>query len=528
MYKVFVVDDEVVVRESIRSQVDWDNSRFTLSGEASDGEMALSMIKDIKPDVLLTDIRMPFLDGLQLVRIVKQTMPWIRIIILSGHDEFEYAQRAISIGVQAYLLKPISVGELMDAFENAAQSIEDEAAERANTLSLKAMLESTSEQNVEQLFTDILVGAIESGKAIERALSLGIELICARYMVVITELSSPEKNREHLLLARKLLRELTSGDSEIWQSFGGVERLVTLVKGESDEAAEERAYAFAQAVQHEIGRNTGCTVSIGMGSIVTHISLIPESYFQAGQVFKRLGSAMDGKIYGISDLSQLGEFVPKNLPEAAQLKYAPVSEIPLIICNMLEPLGGSPMLSALWADYILTDMLVNCVKLLRDSGCEVEEVLPETKQMSALTHKSWTRDALSETMADILRRTFAARDANAGTKYAATIRKAQAYIDQNYSDANISLQSVASHVSLSSNHFCTIFAQETKQTFIEYLTATRIKRAKELLGGSALRTSEISYSVGYNDPHYFSYIFKKHAGLAPRDYRKAYSNNDAD
>ena len=99
MYKVFLVDDEIVVRESIRSNIKWENTQFIFSGEAPDGEMALPLIEEIKPDIVITDVKMPFMDGLELSRIVKKNMPWIKVIILSGHDEFEYAKEAIHIGV---------------------------------------------------------------------------------------------------------------------------------------------------------------------------------------------------------------------------------------------------------------------------------------------------------------------------------------------------------------------------------------------------------------------------------------------
>ena len=104
MYSVFLVDDEPIVLEGIRTKIDWDNSGFSFAGEATDGEIALSMIHELKPDILITDIKMPFMDGLQLAAAVKKIQPWIKIIILSGHDEFDYAKKAISIGIEDYLL----------------------------------------------------------------------------------------------------------------------------------------------------------------------------------------------------------------------------------------------------------------------------------------------------------------------------------------------------------------------------------------------------------------------------------------
>lgn len=134
MYKVFFVDDEASMRAGIRESIDWDNSGFTLAGEAPDGEMALALMQEILPDILITDIKMPFMDGIELSRRVKKTLPWIKIIILSGYDEFDYAKQAIAIGVEDYMLKPVSSTKLMEILNVAAKRIEEERHGNVNAL----------------------------------------------------------------------------------------------------------------------------------------------------------------------------------------------------------------------------------------------------------------------------------------------------------------------------------------------------------------------------------------------------------
>ena len=146
MYKVFLVEDEIVVREGIRNSIPWEKTPYVLTGEAPDGELALSMIQETKPDILITDIRMPFMDGLDLSRIVKKTLPWIKIVILSGHDEFEYAREAISIGVEEYLLKPVSVQEMLKTLDKLAKKIDEEKEELLSIADLRARLRSTQDQ----------------------------------------------------------------------------------------------------------------------------------------------------------------------------------------------------------------------------------------------------------------------------------------------------------------------------------------------------------------------------------------------
>ena len=126
MLKTFLVEDEVVIREMIKKMIPWEQYGFELAGEASDGEMALPLILKSKPDLLITDIKMPFMDGLELAKVVRRTMPWLRIVFLSGHDEFEYAQKAVSLHADAYLLKPVSSAQLLETLGQVAEQIEQE------------------------------------------------------------------------------------------------------------------------------------------------------------------------------------------------------------------------------------------------------------------------------------------------------------------------------------------------------------------------------------------------------------------
>ena len=130
MTKVFLADDEIVIREGIRTSFPWSETEYQLVGEAPDGEIALSMIRDTKPDILITDIRMPFMDGLAVCRVVRRQMPWIGIIILSGYDEFEYARQAIQLGVKEYMLKPITANELRQVLDRVNAQIKAEQEDR--------------------------------------------------------------------------------------------------------------------------------------------------------------------------------------------------------------------------------------------------------------------------------------------------------------------------------------------------------------------------------------------------------------
>ncbi len=158
MYKIFFVDDEIIIREGFRSSINWSETAYTLVGEAPDGEVAIEKIQEIKPDIVITDIKMPFLDGIELSRIIKKIMPWIHIIILSGHDEFNFAKEAISIGVDEYILKPFAPKDVLGALDKIAKKIEEEKSQAFDVANLRQQLKSQ-----ENLIKDSLLSSSSQG-----------------------------------------------------------------------------------------------------------------------------------------------------------------------------------------------------------------------------------------------------------------------------------------------------------------------------------------------------------------------------
>jgi len=404
MYKVFFVDDEASMRAGIRDSVDWENSGFTLAGEAPDGEMALALMQEILPDILITDVRMPFMDGIELSKIAKKTMPWIKIIILSGHDEFEYAKQAISIGVEDYLLKPVTSGKLIETLNEIAGRIEEEKERLRN---FEELVEGSKKVRIERLISDLLYGSIDAGEAVPLAQELSLPILGDHYLVMFFELRRVfDENQNYYYSAGECaMGVLGEWENAVYLSQGP-DRIVCVLKGSDPAAVEEDAYTCAQAVKYEVERNGPCSVAVAIGTIV-------------------------------SDIKEW----PKSLADAD------------IIRRHLNSMDRHQIVSA------------------------------------------------------------------AGSKYTDVIVKAQEYIQKNYADKDISLHSVAREVNISPNHFSTVFSQEMGETFINYMTKVRLEQAKVLLKTTQMRTSDVGYEVGYNDTHYFSYVFKKNTGMTPKEYR---------
>ena len=176
MIKVFLVEDEVVMRNGIKNNIPWEKEGLIFAGEASDGELAYPMIKKAQPDILITDIRMPFMDGLELSELVKKEFPKIKIIILSGYNEFDYAKQAIHIGVTDYLLKPITASKLLEAVKKVADVIEKEREEEGMLERYRLEMAENTVLERQRLFRDLVTSRINFKEALERGEELGLEL----------------------------------------------------------------------------------------------------------------------------------------------------------------------------------------------------------------------------------------------------------------------------------------------------------------------------------------------------------------
>ena len=243
-YKVFFVEDEIVTHEGIRDKVDWQGNGFEFCGEAPDGEMALPLLQAIQPDVLITDIKMPFMDGLELSRIVHERIPATKIIILSGHDEFEYAQAAIKLGVTEYLLKPVTVQDLHRVLKQVATQLDQERHILENLKKLQTQVEENRASFRERLLLDLVVGAVSSAEAIEKAEPLGINLIASAYLVVVIkiQLSDPSAQFDYqeYSRARTVISSLVKSDPDVLLIKKDLEEIVLIMKGDAPELLIEK------------------------------------------------------------------------------------------------------------------------------------------------------------------------------------------------------------------------------------------------------------------------------------------------
>ncbi|WP_319561912.1 response regulator [Marispirochaeta sp.] len=524
MYSVFLVEDEIVTREGIRNSIPWERTPYTLAGEAPDGEMALTVLQEVKPDILITDIKMPFMDGLTLSRIIKKDQPWIKIIILSGHDEFQYAKDAISIGIDEYLLKPVSSADMLTTLEKVTRQIEEEKERLTNIETLKMKISSSQEVIREKWICDLATGQLSSGDAIEAGRSLGIDLIANGYVVLIVDISSNSEKFADYAVVKSIISSLVMSREDVLLFSPSVEKQGLIFKNAGRDSADDRVYSLAQAIRFETERNSSCRVSIGIGAMVSHVGEIVSSYADADRAVRYMSLTGKNKIIGVSDIQWKRQENSRYLEEgpiAERLRFAAREEIDDIIDLYLD-ISGRKSLDAADPSFVLlvyNDLIEIITALVEEIGGDIQQTLPISLRQNIEHSLAASSVPFRGQLRTLIEMWILYRDDHMNSRHHSIIKKAKSYIAENYMSQDMSLNTVASFVNVSPNHFSTIFSQEAGETFIEYLTNTRIENAKKLLCTSAMKCADIAYEVGYGDPHYFSFIFKKNTGISPRDYR---------
>ena len=519
-YKVFFVEDEIVTREGIRDNVDWIGNGFEFCGDAPDGELALPLLKSTNPDVLITDIKMPFMDGLELCKIVRECMPDIKIVILSGHDEFEYAQQAIQLGVKDYLLKPVTPQDLHQVLQRISAHLDQEAKEREDLQKLHEQVQENRQALKEQLLLKLAIGSVTPTEAIEQGKVLGMDLIARCYLVVIlrAELADRSDKFDYSEYQRvqQIVSKVVEPNPDAFFLRKGWEELVIIMKGNTPEFMEEERDLILERIQQEL-KTTRYRLTVGIGETKKRIADIYQSFVEAWA----------GTHYG----THQRETVPDTAIDHAELLKVDRSAIENYLRSgvkkdfvgffgaCVRPLGDAAIKSYLIKNYFVMDIVLAAAKFVSELGGDIEQVVPALNSIEEVLANIRTIEHLCEQTRQILFAVLEFRDSQNTTQHWRLIQQAKEYIDQHYMDSKLSLDEVATHVNLSPSHFSVIFSQETCQTYTDYLTRLRIKKAKELLRMTSLRSIDICFQVGYNDPHYFSHVFGKHTGFSPKKFR---------
>ncbi|WFR55042.1 response regulator [Anaerocolumna sp. AGMB13025] len=536
MIKVFLVEDEIVIREGLQRMIPWGEYGFELVGEAGDGEIALPVIREKKPDILITDIKMPFMDGLDLCKIVKKELPSTKIIIVSGYDDFDYAQQAISLGVESYLLKPISKLKFIEVLQEIRTKCENENLKRTYYNKFKNEIQEYEQLSRRDFFDTLVSGQVNLRTLYEKAEKLQLDITAQAYNIVLFSMNSIGKDNviqdgytQETAWLQNHLDQLFSQRKEYLLFRNQIFSYAVLIKGEKNrihaltlECAETLKTFF-----HEGGDQIEWFICDG--TVVERLSMLSESYQEAMHKFAaRYLSKYRRGVYSAdtpeTDIAG-DEMKLKNIdtnmlnPEIIHnfLSKALPDEVNDFAKNYLNMIGEEALKSKIFRQYILLNVHFSTVSFIQKLGYDKSEL--DQFLAGIVTDPSATSDYGENQIKKILKKGIQVRDESTKGRYKSVLESAITFIEKNYTDDSISLNKVACAANVSANHFSALFSQEMKKTFIEYLTELRMDKAKQLLRCTDKRSGEIAMEVGYKDSHYFSFLFKKTQGITPSDYR---------
>lgn len=533
--KVFLVEDESVIREGLRDNIPWQQYGFEFVGEAADGEMALPLIRKEKPDIVITDIKMPFMDGLSLTHILKQELPDTRVIIISGYDDFEYAQQAIKEGVEQYLLKPITRSMLQNALSSVREKILQQDEQKQYIRRFQDEMQEYEQSFRRNFFEKVFEGQTPLGDLYEEAKkhSLNIDapsynliLMCVQERKEISDSAEVCQNcREELM--RFFLRFPDRCITFRWS----INTYGILVKGEVDQI-NSRTESYLLQIKEVCDKyDNQLDWYAAAGTAVERFSLLGECYKSANQAFSyRFFSASNHILQ--NDASLLPEKVEVNENDALKSIDAELvnpefikrflatgrrEEIETFTQNYIKGIEGA-LQSRLFWDYALLNLRFTVTGYIQSIGLDADEFL-ENQSVDDIRTLEKSSENMSVYMSELLDKAIKYIEEKNSFQGRKALKKAMAYVDEHFEDENLSLNEVAKASQTSANYLSAIFSQELGMTFVEYMTKQRMDKAKELLLTPGIKSGEIGPMVGYKNPQYFSFVFKKTEGCSPREYR---------
>ena len=532
MLKVFLVEDEFVVREGIKNNIDWSGHGYDFCGEAGDGEVAYSMIQKLKPDIVITDIKMPFMDGLTLSHMIKSEFPWIEIIILTGYEDFQFAREAIKIGVSCYLLKPVNGESIMKEVDALSEKIREKKAEREAAQRYEEEMRERTELDKRDFFNTLIKGGASASDLIAEAKKLSIDISALRYNIMLLKIWSDKHDigefSNSVLRVEETIRAIADELGAVFFDFT-VEGTALLFKGDDDKDIKRKIDRAVAKMKDLFSGYKHIRYFGAIGQTVGRITEIHTSFDWASRAYAHLyltseNAFLVGSAEGLRPETNVdipSEIDPKHIDRRLMKRFlrgGEVSEITFFLEEYLNNIGDHALRSKMLRQYIAMDVYFCVADFVENElGLSKEEMEQRISfpDGEVLLDENKTHDYLSE----ILGSALDLREDHSLGRYHDVMKDAIAYISEHYSDEELSLNTLAAQVNFSPNHLSSIFKQETGQPFIKYLTDYRMNMAKELLCRSSKKSNEIGIMVGYKDPHYFSYLFKKTQGVTPTQYR---------
>lgn len=535
LYRIMIVDDEEEIRLGIIKKIDWEANGFIVVADAENGQEALEKAEKYQPDVIMTDIKMPFMDGLELGKKLVELMPSTKIIVFSGCDDFEYAHQAIKINVVEYVLKPINSIELVDVLKRLKLQLDKEYEEKRNLETLYKHYVESLPVIREQFLVGVLEGRISDSQWKEQAENLGIDFKCYYLSVALLRadgMLSLENEIDNQAIQKEPTLIPISIKKIVDENMDKYSRFISLIYSDmvvviGNFADKEDTLLFIKGINEvckTYERIMNLTISAGIGYTYTKPSEIRFSYRSAQNALDYRFILGKGKAIYIDDVEpdnsiqlQLDEQEERSMLNA--IKISSEEEITIAIENLFRKFKDLLLPFNQYRIYLM-EIMTSILKLVQAYNLDVEEIFGENFNCYSYLEAF---DSIDEVQKWITCKAIKVNDYIKKERINSSmllVEKAKQYIKENYMDYDVSVEKLCSKLHVSPTYFSTIFKKETGESFVNYLTTIRLEEAVKLLNTTDDKTYIISEKVGYPEANYFSYVFKKKFGVSPSKYRK--------
>lgn len=534
MYRLFLVDDEPGARKGLRNYFKWDRYGIEVVGEADDGDSAIELIQQVKPDIVLTDVKMPNMDGIQLAIKLREQFENIKIVFISGHDDVEYLKSALKVEAIDYILKPVNLKELEAVIEKVLNIIGSEERQKEVLNQMNIKLNQSMPLLRERFLISLIHDRITNLASVEKKMDfLGINLPTAGMLCVfvisvddsaevfdnITERDRQLTSFAIINTCQELIDMYTGGYA--FENRPG--EYVGILRLHPDDE-EEKLFALANNIKDSLQEYLQLSVTIGVGKKVDQLGKLTESYTMAYEAASQklfLGKnqtiTMDCLETGTDNVYRFD--MEKGQKLILSLRAADEKNMMKILDEVFDGLLNSRNSSSMYCHNIC----LNLILLASNLSIELD-IFPEDERFK---EKTLMENLFRlETVEDMKRFVTVYFQQICALIYEKRSRKSRNVIEQikeiiakRFSE-NLTVNDIANEVFLTSTYVCLIFKQETGETINEYLTKVRMENAKLLLKDYSFKLYDICYAVGYEYPNYFSKQFKKYTGLSPSEYRE--------
>lgn len=530
MHRILIIDDDRIIRKGLVNTIPWEESGFQLVGEATDGERGLEMIEEFHPHIVVSDIKMPFMDGLDMARIVREKYPTIKLILLTGYNDFAYAQQAIKVRAFDYLLKPVDKELLLEKVIKAAAEWDEEnkaqqQISEANSFFRQGFLKKLFEQQGEE------------AELLQEAASLGIDLSGKTLIVFLLKIDEYYKDSvptADFVKHREALKYCISNICEELihtERKGGVvelerDELVLLYSSdESSEKTEENARALAEKIKNTVKKYLKTTVTIAFGGAYQGLLCIGSSYQDARSVLSFRHFMGKDKVFSVVDIGTAtdgGESIQIDGQEyelVHKVKLGLVQDSLAVIddleCEVMQQNQISLQHVRLLAVQLVISLFRGAAEWGKGWGEAQQSVPIYYSKINSMQTISEIMNCVKQVVGSLAEFMTMQRESNR----CGIIGEAAKYIEEHYAKQGLSLQEIAKHVHMNPVYLSTLFKQEKNINFSDFLLHIRMKKAMELLRENNMKTYEVAEKVGYSSPEYFSVCFKKYTGVPPIEFK---------